>query len=108
MKPTRILLLLSLPLLLAACGFQLRGDADLPEEMAKTHMAVDDPYSTLARRVQTMLEQSGVQFVGPSLATALLEIPEFRVLTDVLSSAEKARGREYRVSHTILLRLKDA
>ena len=108
MKPTRILLLLSLPLLLAACGFQLRGDADLPEEMAKTHMAVDDPYSTLARRVQTMLEQSGVQFVGPSQATAVLEIPENRVLTQVLTIADNARVREYRVSHTIQFRLTDA
>ena len=108
MKPTRILLLLSLPLLLAACGFQLRGDADLPEDMAKTHMAVDDPYSTLARRVQTMLEQSGVQFVGPSQATAVLEIPENRVLTQVLTIADNARVREYRVSHTIQFRLTDA
>ena len=108
MKPTRILLLLSLPLLLAACGFQLRGDADLPEEMAKTHMAVDDPYSTLARRVQTMLEQSGVQFVEPSQATAVLEIPENRVLTQVLTIADNARVREYRVSHTIQFRLTDA
>lgn len=108
MKPTRILLLLSLPLLLAACGFQLRGDADLPPEMAKTHMAVDDPYSTLARRVQTMLEQNGVQFVGPSQATAILEIPENRVLTQVLTIADNARVREYRVSHTVQFRLTDA
>lgn len=108
MKLARLLLLLSLPLLLAACGFQLRGDADLPEEMAKTHMAVDDPYSTLARRVQTMLEQNGVKFVGPSQATAILEIPENKVVTQVLTIADNARVREYRVSHTVQFRLVDS
>ena len=100
-------MILSLPLLLAACGFQLRGDADLPEEMAKTHMAIDDPYSTLARRVRTMLEQNGVKFVAPGQATAILEIPENQVLTQVLTIADNARVREYRVSHTVKFRLTD-
>ena len=108
MKLTRLLLILLLPLLLAACGFQLRGDADLPEEMARTHMAIDDPYSTLARRVQTMLEQNGVKFVAPGQATAILEIPENRVLTQVLTIADNARVREYRISHTVQFRLTDA
>lgn len=108
MKLTRILLILLLPLLLAACGFQLRGDADLPEEMAKTHMAIDDPYSSLARRVKTMLEQNGVKFVAPGQATAILEVPENQVLTQVLTIADNARVREYRVSHTVRFRLIDA
>lgn len=108
MKQTRLLLLLTLPLLLAGCGFQLRGEADLPAEMANTHMAVDDPYSTLARRVQTMLEQNGVSFVGPGRATAILEIPENQVVTQVLTIADNARVREYRVSHTVKFRLVDA
>ena len=108
MKLARLLLLLSLPLLLAACGFQLRGDADLPEEMALTHMAVEDPYSTLARRVRTMLEQNGVKFVPPDRATAILEIPENKVVTQVLTIADNARVREYRVSHTVKFSLTDA
>ena len=108
MKLTRLLLIILLPLLLTACGFQLRGDADLPEQMAKTHMAIDDPYSTLARRVHTMLEQNGVKFVAPGQATAILEIPENRVLTQVLTIADNARVREYRISHTVQFRLTDA
>lgn len=79
----------------------------MPEEMARTHMAIDDPYSTLARRVQTMLEQNGVKFVAPGQATAILEIPENRVLTQVLTIADNARVREYRISHTVQFRLTD-
>ncbi len=99
---------LSLSVLLGACGFQLRGEADLPPEMALTSMQIDDPYSTLARRVQTLLEQNGVQFVGPDRATAILEIPVNEVVTSVLTIADNARVREYRVSHTVQFRLVDA
>ena len=51
------LLLLAL-LLLAGCGFQLRGAGGLPPEMAMTQLVVDDPYSTLARRLRTLLERA--------------------------------------------------
>lgn len=94
--------------LLAACGFQLRGEADLPPEMALTRMEVGDPYSTLARRVQTLLEQNGVQFVSADRATAILEIPVNEVVTSVLTIGDNARVREYRISHTVQFRLVDA
>ena len=99
---------LSLGVLLAACGFQLRGEADLPPEMALTSMQIDDPYSTLARRVQTMLEQNGVEFVDGDDATAVLEIPENEVVTNVLTIGNNARVQEYRITHTVQFRLTDA
>jgi LPS-assembly lipoprotein len=107
----RMRLLLTLPLaalLLAGCGFHLRGAAGLPPEMARTQLVIDDAYSTLARRLRTLLEQSGVQFVSGEDATAILEIPQNLVTTDVLTIADNARVREYRVSHTVQFRLSDA
>ena len=95
-------------LLLAGCGFQLRDTAQLPPEMASTHMLIDDRYSLLARQVRMMLEQSGVQFVDGPHASAVLEIPENRVVTEVLTIADNARVREYRVTHTVRFRLTDA
>lgn len=103
-----ILCLLAAVLLLGGCGFQLRGDADLPAEMANTQLVIDDPYSTLARRLQSMLEQNGVRFVTGAEATAILEVPRNQVSTDVLTIADNARVREYRVSHTVQFRLTDA
>lgn len=94
--------------LCSACGFQLRDQATLPPEMARTQMVVDDPYSTLARRLRVMLERSGVQFVEDGQATAILEIPGNRVVTEVLTIADNARVREYRVTHTVEFRLTDA
>ena len=107
--PLRLLtVLLTLALLSTGCGFQLREDADLPPQMARTQMVIDDEYSLLARRVRVMLEQSGVQFVGGDQASAILEIPVNTVATDVLTIGDNARVREYRISHTVRFRLLDA
>ena len=76
--------------------------------MAKTQMVVDDEYSTLARRVRVMLEQSGVEFVNGNEASAILEIPVNNVVTDVLTIGDNARVREYRITHTLRFRLLDA
>jgi LPS-assembly lipoprotein len=103
-----LFLALACTLLLTACGFQLRGDADLPPEMKKTQLVIDDQYSTLARRVKTMLEQNGVRFVGPDEATAILEIPENQVVTNVLTIGNNARVQEYRITHTVEFMLSDA
>jgi len=95
-------------LLLSGCGFQLRGEVNLPPEMAHTQMIVNNEYSTLARRVHVMLERSGVQFVGAEQATAILEIPQNEVVTEVLTIADNARAREYRVTYTVKFRLTGA
>lgn len=100
--------LLACALLLAGCGFQVRDAARLPPEMGSTQLVIDDEYSPLARRVRLMLEQSGVRFVEGGEASAVLEIPENRVVTEVLTIADNARVREYRVTHTVKFRLIDA
>lgn len=107
--PFRLIVpVLSCALLLCGCGFQLRGDADLPPEMKKTQLVIDDQYSALARRVKTMLEQNGVKFVGGDEATAILEIPENQVVTNVLTIGNNARVQEYRITHTVQFMLTDA
>jgi len=95
----------SLVLLCTGCGFQLRTDAELPPQMSRTQIVIDDEYSPLARKVRVMLEQSGVQFVNGEQATAILEIPVNLVATDVLTIGDNARVQEYRISHTVRFRL---
>jgi LPS-assembly lipoprotein len=107
--PLRLMtVVLSLALLCSGCGFQLRENAELPAQMARTQLVISDEYSPLARRVKVMLEQSGVQFVGGDQATAILEIPVNEVATDVLTIGDNARVREYRISHIVRFRLLDA
>jgi LPS-assembly lipoprotein len=93
---------------LTACGFQLRGSAQLPPEMGKTQLVIADPYSVVARRVRVLLEQSGAHFVSADQATAILEIPQNQSSTEVLTIGDNARVREYRISHTLQFRLLDS
>jgi len=102
-------LLLALTALLSSgCGYHLRGEANLPPEMQKTQLIIDDEYSTLARRLRVMLERSGVEFVTADQASAILEIPQNRIVTEVLTIADNARVREYRVTATLKFRLTDS
>lgn len=106
--PHRRAAVLLLTLLLSACGFQLRDAAQLPPEMAKTHLQIQGEYSTLARRLRVLLTQSGVELVGPDEALAILEVPVNQVVTDVLTIGDNARVREYRISHRAEFRLLDS
>lgn len=100
-----ILTAVVLTLVLSACGFQLRGKAQLPPEMSQTNLLINDQYSMFARRVQVLLEQTGVEFVGADQATAILDIQQNDVLTEVLTIGDNARVREYRISHTVRFRV---
>ena len=94
-----------LVLLLASCGFQLRATAQLPPEMKQTRLVIADQTGMFARRVRVLLEQSGVKLVASAEATAVLEIPQNDVVTEVLTIGDNARVREYRVSHTVRFRV---
>lgn len=107
MRHCAVIVLLLSVLLGGGCGYQLRGSANLPPEMDKTRIVIDDEYSSLARRIRIMLERSGVQFVAAGDASAILEIPENEIVTEVLTIGDNARVREYRVTHTVKFRLTD-
>ena len=97
--------LLALVLSIPGCGFHLRSNVQLPPEMKQTRLVIDDQYSMFARRVQVLLEQAGVSFVTSTGATAVLEIPQNDVVTEVLTIGDNARVREYRISHTVRFRV---
>jgi len=105
MNARKLLVISCLALFLGGCGFQLRGKAQLPPEMQQTRLIIDDQYSVLGRRVRVLLEQAGVQIVAAGKETAILEIPQNEVVTEVLTIGDNARVREYRISHTVRFRL---
>ena len=66
-------------LLMAGCGFQLRGQAQLPAEMAVTYVqsqtAIGSPPGVLSRKLQTVLASNGVTVTrDPTQATATITI----------------------------------
>jgi LPS-assembly lipoprotein len=100
--------MISVMLSLAACGFQLRGSASLPPEMAKTHLQIEDEYGPFARRLRDLLSQNGVKFVDRENATAVLRVPVNRVSREVLTIGDNARVREYRITHAVQFSVVDA
>lgn len=66
-------------LLMAGCGFQLRGQAQLPAEMAVTYVqsqtAIGSPPGVLSRKLQTVLASNGVTVTrDPTQATAIITL----------------------------------
>ena len=100
-------LLLVLLAILTACGFQLRGDLNLPPEMARTQLQIADEYDPFARELKRLLTRSGVTLVEDD-PTALLEIPTNRARREILSVGDSARVREFRVRYRVEFHLTDA
>lgn len=95
-------LILPLLLLLAACGFQMRGAVSVPAEMARTYVASDDQRSLFYRRLRESLRGAGVNVVDSEAeATAT-----FSILSDipgqrVLSVSARNVPREFEVFYTV-------
>ncbi|QSX29182.1 MULTISPECIES: LPS-assembly lipoprotein LptE [Shewanella] len=74
------LVILSLSLLLAGCGFKLQGSYSMPAELNTLSVDSGDEYSELTRLVKERLRLSGVKLVASSE-----QIPAVRLLKDSLS-----------------------
>jgi LPS-assembly lipoprotein len=102
MSLSRYLLLLPV-MLLAACGFQLRGAASVPPEMARTYIAADDQRSLFYRRLRDSLRGIGVNVVdSPVEATATFSIVSDITGQRVLSVSARNVPREFEVFYTVL------
>ena len=104
----RFTVLLLILLLLSGCGFQLQTKVDLPSEMQLTRLEVQAPYSEFARRLETHLEQNGVQVItGPGDA-AVLEVPLNTMRKEIQSIGDNARVQEFLIRHSVQFRLIDS
>lgn len=63
LKVTIVVLTVSL---LSACGFHLRGDYSIPEELNKISVTSYDQYSTFTRMMKNQLRMNDVEIVPPA------------------------------------------
>lgn len=108
MKLHRLILILAVVLLIAACGFQLQTRSELPPEMQRTRLEIQSPHSEFARRLQIHLEQNGVQVVTGLAEAAVLEVPLNSQRKEIQSIGDNARVREFLVRHSVQFRLLDS
>lgn len=88
--------------LLTSCGFHLRGDYLLPDEMQTLYVSSQDPHGELTRFVKSHLKQNDVSLVNKSSAN----IPELRILKDSLSRRtlslfENGQVAEYELTYSV-------
>lgn len=93
---TRALILLTLALMLTACGFHLRGEARLPPVMADTWLHVPDDSTAFVRELALMLRANGVEISErPGAHSAELQIFNERIFREALTISGQARVREF-------------
>jgi len=105
MKLNRLLCILTLLALLNACGFHLQSKPDYPLEMERVRLEIQLPFSQFARRLETHLEQNGVNVVTSLEGAAVLEVPLNATRKEIQSIGDNARVREFQVRHTVQFRL---
>ncbi|QRP64927.1 hypothetical protein I6J77_05660 [Rhodanobacter sp. FDAARGOS 1247] len=111
MKTARLLQLASLlatTLVLSACGFHLRENANLPAQMQRMHVTVNGG-GELERRLTRALETSDVTIedaAGPGIAE--LRVPTARFSTETLSAGGYVRITEYAVRYHVEFDVTDA
>lgn len=97
-KPVFLLWLL----MIAGCGFHLRGETTVPPQMSRTYISTPDDRSVFYRKLRLALTDAGVEVVeSPVDATAV-----FAVLADVtdqriISVSARNVPREYEVFYTV-------
>lgn len=87
-----------LSLLLAACGFHLRGQVQLPPQMLRTYIAGVSPDSSFFQALADDLRASGVRVVSRQRdATAVLKIESLNTTRSVLSVNADGTVSDYRL-----------
>ncbi len=100
------LLALILFFALSACGFQLRGETQLPTNMKRVHIGIADQFSPLARELSAALKRAGAVVENQSgEGIAEISIPTHTIQTDVLSVSDAARVQEFIVRYRLELNI---
>lgn len=113
MSPSRRSLNLSLlsALLLSGCGFQLRGQAELPPEYSRIHIQggrpTRTPAASLSRSLASGLDANGVTVMdSPVGADAVLQILDEDLDRRTLATSPDGNAREYSLNYSITYTLR--
>ncbi len=88
--------------MLSGCGFQLRGAATLPPEMAQTYIEATDRHSLFYRGIRDGLRNAGVSVVDSAKdATAIFTVRGDETGQRVLSVSARNVPREFEVYYTV-------
>ncbi|MGF1727231.1 LPS assembly lipoprotein LptE [Photobacterium nomapromontoriensis] len=97
----RTLFVAVLALATASCGFHLRGNYMLPDDIAKLSLTSFDPYGPLKRQVASQFKLHGIEEVAPSSTVPNLNLISESTSERTLSLYQNARAAEYELTYTV-------
>jgi LPS-assembly lipoprotein len=101
-KLTRPAAVLSALLLLAGCGFHLKGAIALPEAVRSVYVATNDELSPFSVELRRALRASGAtQAASAEAADAVIRIARDRTGQRVLSVSSRNTPQEYQVYYVL-------
>lgn len=103
-----ILALAAIAIALSACGFQLRGQTDLPAAMERTHLALADENGELGRALRPLLEAAGADLVSGDEDGATLLVGHDDMQREILTVGRQARVSEFQLRYQVRFTLRDA
>ena len=97
----RTLLVAVMALTTAACGFHLRGNYMLPDDIAKLSLTSFDRYGLLHRQVESQFKMHGIEAVPPSATIPNLHLISESTGSRTLSLYQNSRAAEYELTYIV-------
>ena len=94
-----LVFVLSTSLLLSACGFHLRGQIDVPENLMIMHVKGDD--IELVRDVESSLRFSSIEIVDSEAGAAILDLSDASYLREVNGTNSNGIATSYKLKYTV-------
>lgn len=101
----RTLLVAVVVMTTASCGFHLRGNYLLPEEITELSLTSFDQYGDLTRDVRDQFRLHGINEVSPSPTTPNLHLISESTSSQTLSLYQNSRAAEYELTYTATYRV---
>lgn len=102
------LLFLAGTIALSACGWHLRGNEPLPEDMQVLYLSITNENSDLSRSLQRSLQALGVTLVAKSTEAPLtLAITEIDNQRRTISTSSRGKAAEYELTTYITYELRN-
>lgn len=101
----RTLLVAVVVMTTASCGFHLRGNYLLPEEITELSLTSFDQYGDLTRDVRDQFRLHGINEVPPSPTTPNLHLISESTSSQTLSLYQNSRAAEYELTYTATYRV---
>jgi LPS-assembly lipoprotein len=104
-KLTQASFILLLSSLLSACGFQLRGEYSVPEDITAISVTSFDQYGKITRSVKEQLRLSQIELVTPNQDVPNIHILGEKITDRTLSLYQNTRAAEKEIVYEVNYRV---